>query len=227
MKIERASLETCHQATGAVVVIDVLRAFTTAAFAFAAGARCIVPVGEVDEALALRARIPGALLMGEDKGTPLPGFDFGNSPAALINADLRGRCLIQRTTAGTQGIVRSIRAGHLLAASFCCARATARYLGRLAPEQVTFVETGLGPDGWGDEDVACADYIAALLRGRSPDVQPFIRRVRESAVGRVFMDPTRPEFQVADLECCVDVDRFDFAMRVERRDGLPVMEAVK
>ena len=46
---------------GVVVVIDVLRAFTTAAFAFAAGAREIVLVSTVDEALALRERLAGAL----------------------------------------------------------------------------------------------------------------------------------------------------------------------
>ena len=38
MKIHYATLESCHDATGTVVVIDVLRAFTTAAYAFAAGA---------------------------------------------------------------------------------------------------------------------------------------------------------------------------------------------
>jgi len=81
MQINFASLDTCHTATGLVVVIDVVRAFTTAAFAFAAGARRIILAGPVEQALALRERFPGALLMGESGGLLVPGFDLWNSPA--------------------------------------------------------------------------------------------------------------------------------------------------
>src|SRR5690349_24909649 len=115
MQIERATNETCAVATGIVVAIDVIRAFTTAAFALAAGARDIVPVGTVEQALELRARFPGALLMGEVGGYPIDGFDFGNSPTALLGRDLAGRRLIQRTSAGTQGLVLSLRADELFA----------------------------------------------------------------------------------------------------------------
>jgi len=210
-----------------VVVIDVLRAFTTAAFALAAGASEIVLAGGVDEALALRERFPGALVMGEVQGLRVPGFDFGNSPSELVGRDLDGRRLIQRTSAGTQGMVRSLRAEPLLAASFVCAGATARYLRRAAPDCVTFVITGIYPDRDGDEDAACADYIAALLSGESPDPSPFLRRVRESDSGKLFADPTHHEFSAEDLDACTDLDRFDFAMLAERRDGLLVMHAVE
>ena len=50
MRIERATNETCGAAIDTVVAIDVIRAFTTAAFALAAGARDIVPVGTVEQA---------------------------------------------------------------------------------------------------------------------------------------------------------------------------------
>lgn len=54
------------EARGAVVVVDVLRAFTTAAYAFAAGARRIWLVESVEHGLTLKARLPGAAAMGED-----------------------------------------------------------------------------------------------------------------------------------------------------------------
>ena len=225
MHIQRATLDTCSQATGTVVVIDVIRAFTTAAFAFAAGAIDITFAGTVEDALALRERTPGALVMGEVDGGPVAGFDFGNSPSALRGASLTGRHLIQRTSAGTQGIIRSTRANFLLAASFCCAAATVRYINRLSPSTVTLVPTAVRPDDEGDEDIACADYIEALLGGAWPDAGPFVQRVRNSAAGRLFGDPARPEFPASDLECCVDVDRFSFAMPVMRRNGLLVMQA--
>ncbi len=90
MQIHHVTNDTCSTATGLVVVIDVLLAFTTAPFAFAANACDIVPVSTLAEAEALRTRFPSALLMGEVGGFPPAGFDFGNSPAALIGQDLQG-----------------------------------------------------------------------------------------------------------------------------------------
>jgi len=224
MKIQQATLATCSEATGTVVAIDVIRAFTTAAFAFAAGAQNILLVGEVQEALALRQRFPGSLVMGEVGGQPPEGFDLGNSPSALIELDLRGQRIIQRTSAGTQGVVRSTQAEALLAASFVCADATTRYLQKQKPASVTFVATGVDLHMDGDEDTACADYLTALLQGESPDVTPYLERVRNSTDGRLFLEQP-PRFPLRDMECCLDVDRFDFAMVVERRDGLWVMQA--
>lgn len=226
IQIERATNDTCGTAAGAVVAIDVIRAFTSAAFALAAGARDIVPVGTIEEALALRARFPGALAMGEVGGYPIDGFDFGNSPSALLGQDLGGRRLIQRTSAGTQGLVRSLKAEKLFAGSLVCAAATARAIRDCAPASVTLVATGVFPGRDGDEDIACAEYLAALLRGEPIDMAALVRRVRDSDSGRLFADPADPIFPASDLDLCVDVDRFDFALHVERRDGLLVMEAI-
>ena len=73
---------------GVVVVVDVLRAFTTAAYAFASGASAIWLVGTVEEALDLSREIPDALTMGEEHGRRPDGFDFSNSPVGVANADL-------------------------------------------------------------------------------------------------------------------------------------------
>src|SRR5262245_46927548 len=101
------NLEDCQTATGVVIVIDVLRAFSTAAYAFSLGAREILLVSTVEEALSLRPQIPHSKAMGEVNGLRPHGFDFGNSPTYLSKEDLSGKTMIQRTTAGTQGVVRS------------------------------------------------------------------------------------------------------------------------
>src|SRR5689334_4784583 len=85
--------------TGAIVTIDVIRAFTTAAHAFAAGAREIFLVGTVEEALAFKAQYPGVLAMGEAGGLRPAGFDLSNSPVQAARADLAGRTLVHRTSA--------------------------------------------------------------------------------------------------------------------------------
>src|SRR5688572_24084000 len=91
--------------TGPVVVIDVIRAFTTAAYAFGAGAEAIYLVATVEEALAFTHAHPHVLAMGEERGRRIEGFTFSNSPVEVSRADLRGRTLVQRTSAGTQGVV--------------------------------------------------------------------------------------------------------------------------
>jgi 2-phosphosulfolactate phosphatase len=211
--------------------VDVIRAFTVAAHAFAAGARDITLVDAIEEALRLRERIPNSLALGEVSGLRPEGFDLGNSPSELANVDLSGRHLIQRTSAGTQGVVcSSERADHLLACSLCCASATALYVKKLAPTTVTFIITGIfagSAENDGDEDMACADYIEALLRGEPLDTAPIIHRVRNSYVARKLFNSTMPEFPVSDIEFCVDVDRFDFAMRVGRKNGLLVMKPAR
>jgi 2-phosphosulfolactate phosphatase len=226
VKFERATLETCPAATGIVVVIDVIRAFSTAAYAFASGATKIVLVSSVGEAFEMKKRLPTALVMGEVGGLPVDGFDFGNSPTEILQQPLTGRQLIQRTSAGTQGIVRSVNAGALLASSFCCAKATARYIQSLSGGQVTFVMTGVQPDGLGDEDRACADYLEALLRGNDPDPEPYLRRVRNSDNAQKFYDPHQPAFPLSDLKYCLAANQFDFAMVVTHSDGLLLLQSV-
>src|SRR6185436_13893457 len=97
MKFHYTNLETCHEATGVVVVIDVIRAFTNAAVAFSRGAKEIYPVSAVDEALKLKVQIPNSLVCGEVGGLPPEGFDFGNSPTQTDTLDLNGRIIVQRT----------------------------------------------------------------------------------------------------------------------------------
>jgi 2-phosphosulfolactate phosphatase len=227
MKFNRATLETCSEAAGTVVVIDVLRAFTCAAFAFAAGAKEIILMQETADAFALQRKMPGVFLMGEVDGFPIDGFDYGNSPAALMNLDLTGHQLIQRTSRGTLGVVRSTGADMILTSSFCCAKATAETIFDQAPDRVTFVITGLGENGMGDEDVACADYLEALLQGHQPAPEPYLRRVKESVVGQLLLNPSYPELPAADLPYCMDLDRFDFAMLVRRKNGLLVMKPTR
>jgi 2-phosphosulfolactate phosphatase len=83
MEIRRATLETCHTATGLVVTIDVLRAFTTAAYLFHAGVKEIILVSGVDEAFNLRREMPDCIIVGEVDGIRVPGFDLGNSPSEI------------------------------------------------------------------------------------------------------------------------------------------------
>ena len=203
-----------------VVVIDVLRSFSTAAFAFAAGAKLIHPVETIAEALQLQLKLPKAITTGAIAGgDPAPGFDFGNSPSALAGVHLHGRELIQTTAAGVRGLLRFTHTRTLFAGSLVCARATATAIRRAKPEEVTLLITGEWVDRDGDEDVACADYLEALLQGKSPDPKPFEQRVRDSDFGRRFSAGDNPNLPLSDLDLCAQADRFDFSMSAVRQAG--------
>lgn len=236
MEFQRLSLDDSAQAKGTTIVIDVLRAFSSACYAFGARAEEIYLVSEIEEAFALRTRFPGALLMGEVGGGPIAGFDFSNSPTHYLERDLTGKTLVQRTSNGTQGVTRAKGADITLAASFVCASATARYIQQAAPALVTFVITawhadspdpGDGPRK-GDEDAACADYIEALLTQQTVNPQPYIDRVYNSPAGIVFHSNTKPQYPAQDLPYCAQLDRFNFALPVERQsDGLLRMKPLR
>ena len=201
-----------------VVVIDVLRSFTTAACAFARGARAIYPVDGASEAFNWWRRRPHALLVGaQPGGRPVPGFDLPNSPAAVANAQgLAGRDLILSTAAGVRGLLRHSAVPILFAAALVNAQATARAVRALSPERVGLLSTGEWVDRDGDEDRACADLIEAGLLGYAIDPGLFAARVRHSDFGRRFGRDETPHLPAADLALCAQVDTFNFAMRAER-----------
>lgn len=223
MKFSRLFLNRLHNAPAAhdaVVVIDTLRSFTTAAVALDRGARAIYPVEGISAAQALAQGMPHSRTAGAIAGgDPVEGFDFGNSPSQLLAAELAGERLILSTAAGVRGLQRFHNARHLFAASLVCARATAEAIRAAGAAEVCFVITGEWVDRDGDEDLACADYIEALLRGELPDTGQFARRVRESDFGRRFVAGTYPNLPAADLDIAADVDRFAFAMPVRREGG--------
>ncbi|HSD55269.1 MAG TPA: 2-phosphosulfolactate phosphatase [Burkholderiales bacterium] len=220
MEVRRADLATAPEPADAVVVIDVLRSFSTAAYAFAAGARAIYLVDTVERALALRAELPDALTIGAAPGgAPIPEFDLTNSPASLAGRDLSGRELIHCTAGGVRAVIAWQHAPRLLAASLVSARATARGLRRELPERLVLVTTGKWTDRDGDEDLACADYIEALLNDDSVAAAPYEARVRGSDFARRFTGAPGAAHPAGDLECCALADRFDFALRVVRRGG--------
>jgi 2-phosphosulfolactate phosphatase len=208
----------CADIGDVAVVVDVLRAFSFAAYALNAGADRLVLMERLDDAAAVVARLPGALA-GKD-GPPEPGFDLFNSPGQVLErSDLGGRTVVHRTMAGTIGAVAARAAEHLYCASFVVAGATAQRVRDLQPTAVTFVITGDG--GQADEDLACAEHIAACIDDPDADPGPQLRRAAQAGERlRRAVELGYAGVHPDDVDLCLDVDRFDFAMRAVDEDGL-------
>jgi 2-phosphosulfolactate phosphatase len=209
-------LEGAARAIGSVVIIDVFRAFTTAAVALSRGATKIVVVGGVEEAMSLRAAGVGQICMGEVGGIKPGGFDLGNSPFEASEADFNGKTVIQRTSAGTQGIFTAKQASRLYAGSLVTASATARVLRAHAPEHVTLVGMGLDGRVRTDEDDLCAIHLRNLLQGRPGSIAGTREVILAGPQIPDFADPAKPHLHPRDLDIALDIDRYDFAVCVTK-----------
>lgn len=207
------------EAPSTAVVVDVMRAFTVAAWAFAQGAEKIVLAESLDEALALKARHPEWVALKD--GAPATGFDAVNSPGLLRSVDLGGRTVVQKTTAGTVGALAVKEASLVLCAGFVVAEATARLLRTRACGSVTFVVTG--EDGRAEEDLACAQYIALRATGDGADAADFLRRAGESRAAAELAQGVRQGAHPDDVALCLELDRFPFAMVAALEDSLMVL----
>ena len=227
MQVEIADFVAGAQAArGLVVVIDVFRAFSVAAHAFARGAQRIIPVAEIEVARDLKSRYPEALLIGERHARPLPGFDCGNSPTELERFDLRGRTLIHTTHAGTQGLMNATQADEVITGALVNAAAIVRYIRSQRPSQVTMVRMGQEARARNDEDDLCADLLARRLGGEEPDVTRIRDALRRAPSAAKFFDPACDWAPERDFELCTQVDAFDFVLRLESGDGVRQLRPV-
>src|SRR5262249_6875564 len=146
----------------------------------------------------------------------------GNSPFEVSTVDFQGKTIIQRTSAGTQGIVTASRAVRLYAASLVTAEATVRALLSGSPDHVSLVAMGDNGRRRADEDELCAIHLRSRLEGRPGDAEAVRRLIRAGGeVGR-FHDSARPYLHPEDVDIALDIDRYDFAVRVNFEDGRPV-----
>jgi len=158
-----------------VVVIDVLRATTSIAAALYSGARGVLPVMTVEEAVRVSENLhrngESALLCGEVGGLPPEGFDLGNSPREFVTEQVRNRRIVLKTTNGTVALVRSHTARRVIAGALVNLSAVVEFLhSRLesdSPARILCVCAG--QDGeFGLEDFFAAGGILNGLQSISP-----------------------------------------------------------
>src|SRR3989304_10053841 len=103
-----------------VIVIDVLRSSTTIAVALSNGAREIVPVERIENAVKISGSLFGDVTLrgGERNGKTIQGFNLGNSPLEYSEATVKGKSIIFCTTNGSVAMVKSRYARAMAVAGF-------------------------------------------------------------------------------------------------------------
>ena len=226
-EIRRESLFVgAAKAVGNVVLFDVLRSYTTLAMLFAQGVEEAVLVARVKDAVSLRDRGLVDLAVGGFHGDRPVDYDLGNSPVEIDGVNFAGAKIAMRSSAGTQGVFKVRSADSIYLASFLNADATAKSLLSRTPPRGRITLVDLGFEGVHEciEDRLCRVYfellLEAFLRGKL-----YITEFQE--IKRVLELPgsINEFFTPEEIELALQLDRFDFAIRVERRAGIMVATA--
>jgi len=109
-----------------VVIVDIFRASSAICTAFEHGAKSIIPVATLKEALDYKEK--GYLAGGERNGEVQKGFEMGNSPFSYMDKRIRGREIALTTTNGTKAIAIAREATELVIGSFINLDAVAKWL---------------------------------------------------------------------------------------------------
>lgn len=203
-------------ASSVVIVIDVIRAFTTAAVLIARGAAEIICVHDAAEASALAANMRDALIVvGEQDHPPFPEVDLPNSPVAAASADVDGRSVAFFTVNGTRVLAQVPPVTAVLGCAVVNISATAAWVlahHHGAPVHVVVSD----PDS--PEDLVCADQLAALLTGTaasSPATRAAVMRAGVLRAAEVHARRWRANVPeelwrsfLADVRVCAQADAF-------------------
>jgi 2-phosphosulfolactate phosphatase len=224
------------------VVFDILRATTSMITALGNGAREILPVADIPEALQLARKLPHALLAGERQGLRITAeltgsrdFDLGNSPREFTAAKVDGRTLIMTTTNGTRALRACAHAGEVLAGSFLNLGPIIAHLRTKPPAQLLVVCSGTFEEAAYEDMLAAGalcDALWDLHRDLAADsalaVREIYRREEKNLVaalgkarnGRRLL--SRPELR-GDVAWCAQRDTHPFLARL--RDGRVLRQA--
>jgi 2-phosphosulfolactate phosphatase len=219
-------IDGSKKAEGLTVIIDVFRAFSVACYAFEAGVKKIIPVGDIDIAYKLKKENPDFLLIGERRGKKLEGFDYGNSPAEFEGVDLAGKTIVQTTSSGTQGIANATGAGEIITGSFVNAQAIINYIKKQNPEKVSLVAMGSLGSTITKDDVLFAEYIKNALEGKPNNFSTMVNEIRKCPSGAKFFNPDMDWAPEKDFDMCLALDKFNFVLKVDQEDGQVFLKKV-
>lgn len=150
-----------------VLILDVLRATTTAVTYLERGAEALLFTDTPELALGLKQSAGGVYLLGGERGgLPIPGFDFGNSPVEASTQNFTGKTVVMNTTNGTAAAHVAAQTGkHVFLAALINAHAAARRAKATATEEIALICSGTGPQVSLEDTYAAgvlAEYLIAM-----------------------------------------------------------------
>jgi len=195
-----------------IIVIDVLRAFTTACYVINNNPKDYIIVSDLDSAYTLKKENPDYILIGERDGYNIPGFDYGNSPEEIKNVDFSNKTIIHTTTLGTKGIINALKhTKDVITGSFVNAKAVIGYIKKENPKYVyLFCTDGRQND---NEDLMFAKYIRGYFENKPLDINTIRENLIKHESGTNYLINLRTKYSKRDFFLALELDKFNFVLK--------------
>ncbi|MDQ0298227.1 2-phosphosulfolactate phosphatase [Salibacterium salarium] len=211
------------------VVIDVIRAFTFAHIAFLRNAKKIILSSNKSDCFVIRKKYKNLVLAGEEQGIRIKGFDYGNSPASIINENFQNKILVQKTTNGVNAALNSLNADKVITTGLTNVSNTIKYIKN---HLISYNENAkvniIASHPSSDEDYAVAEYIkSALMNENKINAVQVVQRILKSDAAQKFLDTSKEQFDYKDLEICTnEINGEEFVMLVNISANVPFIERI-
>ena len=219
MKIKNLKfLKGAKKAKGLTVIVDVFRAYTTAAYLFDRQADKIFIVSKIETAKKLKKVLDDPILIGERKGIKIADFDYNNSPYFISQHDFSGKEIVLSISAGTKGIIKAADADEIITGSFINIAAAARYIKNKNADIISIVAMGNNGITEADEDDLYVQELNKLLEDKEILSQNEIKnRLRTPAGDRFFVESTQTQMPKEDFEYCLKINKFNFVIKAVKK----------
>ncbi len=201
-----------------VVVVDVLRATSVIITALKNGAKSVVPVTSVEDALETKKKLENVVLGGERKAQKIEGFELSNSPLEYTSTAVYDKNVILTTTNGTHAISKSSAANKVYIGALLNAKAVSE---KVVKEESDIVVVNSGTNGnfTMDDFIASGAIIDEILRIQTYDLtdvaktalliyrthQDFMSYVKEATHYKILVDLGLED----DIKFCFQKDLYD------------------
>lgn len=175
-----------------VVVIDVLRAGTTAYAINNQNIKEYYLVGNLEEAFRSKKENKDIVLIGEEYGIKIKGFDLGNSPIEVDNSDLNGKTIIHLTTNGVQALLNN-QTKDCFFIGFSNLWNLADHIKKLQ-KPVNIIAS----DPLSDDDLTVAELLRNILLNQEIDFDLTKERILKSKAAKKFTE-NNPLFPFEEL----------------------------
>lgn len=197
---------------GLIVVIDVLRAFTTACYAANNNPKDYIIVDDLNLAYKLKRGNQDRVLLGERDGLNLPGFNYGNSPFEIKNMDFSNKTIVHTTTLGTQGIVNALNyADKVITGSFVNAKAVINYIKKEKPKKISLFCTDSSSKD--NEDTTFAKYIKGYFENKPLNFNDIKEHLVNHESGRRYLINPRTKYSKKDFFLALKLNKFNFVLK--------------
>ena len=204
------------------IVIDAFRAFATAGYVLEHNPTSYLLTNKCSVISRLSLNLTNPITIGKPEKSSDLIYDIPNSPTRVLGLEVNGRNVLHRTEAGAKGIISAQDADTILAVGFINADATVKYIKTLSNPHITILPMGHEGTTPSLEDQICAKYIESLIYGTKIEISSYLHELRKGP-GRYFFSKDQWQYPQADFERCLELRRFNFAIKAVVKNDYAIL----